>query len=316
MARKLFISYSHFDADLLGELRVHLRPFERKGLIAPWFDGYLVPGDYFDHEVRKALAASDFIGLLVTPRFLASDYCVDVEMEDAVRRHQTGQARVVPIIAKPCAWKETILSKLLATPTDGLPVTKWDNQDEAWDIVGRDLARAAQSQVGSPAAAAIRVDKNSEPPPSARPRPIPFSVPRSSKPTDQQLDEFRHAAFETIADLFETSIVALSEGVSGRFQRVDANRFIATLYRNGSKVGGCTVYTGSNVFGSNGIAYNGKDDGRTNAMNEELRVEAGGEGLGLLTTMSRMFARDHDKMLTAEEGAARFWELFTQPLTY
>ena len=59
MARRLFISYSHHDSDLLGELRVHLRPLERSHVIAPWFDGYLIPGDDFDHEVRQALAASD-----------------------------------------------------------------------------------------------------------------------------------------------------------------------------------------------------------------------------------------------------------------
>lgn len=203
MARKLFISYSHHDADLLGELRVQLRPYERSGVVEPWFDGFLIPGDDFDQEVRDALAESDFIGLLVTPRFLASDYCVDIEMEDAIRRHLEGKARVVPIIAKPCAWKTTSLSKLLATPTDGFPITKWPDSDEAWEIVGRDLAKAAGAdgvkRPATPALSGARPDVAQE---TVSALPLAgFSVPRSSKPTDQEIDDFRHAAFERIAQL-------------------------------------------------------------------------------------------------------------------
>jgi TIR domain len=314
LARKLFISYSHHDADLLGELRVHLRPYERSGVVEPWFDGFLIPGDDFDHEVRKALAESDFIGLLVTPRFLASDYCVDVEMEDAIRRHLEGKARVVPIIAKPCAWKTTSLSKLLATPTDGLPITKWSDADEAWEIVGRDLAKAAAAEGAKPRAAqaAARADlvRERKPPPSQ----TGFSIPRSAKPTDQDIDDFRHDAFERIAELLELSVSRVGDGVTGRFRRLDANRFTVTLYRNGAKATSCTIFTGGDFFGSRGIAYNGKDDGATNTMNEELAVEVGEQGLGLAPHMGRAFGRSEDKSMTADDGAAHLWKLLTERL--
>jgi hypothetical protein len=316
LARKLFISYSHHDADLLGELRVHLRPYERSGVVEPWFDGFLIPGDDFDKEVRKALAASDFIGLLVTPRFLASDYCVDVEMEDAIRRHLEGKARVVPIIAKPCAWKTTSLSKVLATPTDGLPITKWSDADEAWEIVGRDLAKAAGADSAKPRAApamsAARADvvRERTPPPLQ----AGFSLPRSSKPTDQDIDDFRHEAFDRIAQLFELSLSRVGDGVTGRFRRLDANRFTVTLYRNGTKTTSCTIFTGGDFFGSRGIAYNGKDDGATNTMSEELVVEVGEQGLGLVTHMGRAFGRGEDKPMTPDNGAAHLWKLLTERL--
>ncbi|MDP3749715.1 MAG: toll/interleukin-1 receptor domain-containing protein [Phenylobacterium sp.] len=316
MPRKLFISYSHHDADLLGELRVHLRPYERNGVVEPWFDGFLIPGDDFDREVRKALAACDFIGLLVTPRFLASDYCVDVEMEDAIHRHLEGKARVVPIIAKPCAWKTTSLPKLLATPTDGLPITKWSDADEAWDIVGRDLAKAAGADVARPpavpasSASRAKIVREHAPPPSQ----TGFSIPRSSKPTDQEIDDFRHDAFERIAQIFELTLSQKGNGVTGRFRRLDANRFTVTLYRNGSKAASCTIFTGGDFFGSRGIAYNGKDDGATNTMSEELAVEVSEQGVGLVPHMGRAFGRSEDKPMTPDDGAALFWKLLTERL--
>lgn len=326
MTRKLFISYSHADADLLGELRVHLRPHERNGVIEPWYDGYLIPGDDFDAEVRKALAQSNFIALLVTPRFLASDYCVDVEMEDAVRRHLTGEARVVPIIAKTCGWKETFLKKLLATPKDGMPITKWRDQDEAWDMVAGDLARAARNPLGQKT---VGPELSTHRDPAAPdPRAMPaqpqrttvaaqiFSIPRNAKPTDQQLDDFRHEAFERIAELFEASVSALTDGMSGRFRRVDANRFTATLYRQGQKLGGCTVFTGTGHFAARGIAYSGTDSGETNGMNEELSVDLGPAGLGLKPLMRGVLSGERDKTLSPEESAKLLWDLFTERLRY
>ena len=287
-----------------------MRPLERNGLIEPWFDGYLIPGDDFDREIRKALADSDFIGLLVTPRFLASDYCVDIEMEDAISRHQKGEARVVPIIAKPCGWKTTSLAKLVATPTDGVPITKWDNVDEAWNIVAEDVERAARKQI-----------KASRSAPPTRPAETerhllasPLPVPRSSKPTDEQIDDFKHAALETIAGIFEASIGALDGDLTGRFRRLDANRFTATLYRNGKKVEGCTIYTGAEYFGSRGIAYNASDDGGTKTMSDELAIEVGKEGLALRPGMG-MSSRGADQLLTPEEGAERLWKSFTWRLT-
>jgi hypothetical protein len=321
MARKLFISYTHHDADLMGELRAHLRPLERAGVVTPWFDGYLIPGDEFDRKVREALAETDFIAALVTARFLDSDYCMDVEMEEAIRRHQLGSARVVPIIAKPCRWKLTSLSDLLATPTDGKAVTTWANQDQAWDIVAQAIERAAAAPVEAPSVVANRRPvelREAQTPEVARRSPprTAFSIPKSTRPTDQQKDDFRHEAFEIVADAFEASITALEGPVAGRFRRLDANRFTATLYREGQKIAGCTVFTGTGHFGANGIAYSGNDNGETNSMNEDLIVEVGEEGLSLRATMSGHFGGGRDRILTPEEGAAQLWNMLTDRLRY
>ncbi|VXB16641.1 hypothetical protein BREVUG8_100521 [Brevundimonas sp. G8] len=107
--------------------------------------------------MREALAESDFIAaLVVTARFLDSDYCMNVAREEAIRRRQQGSTRVVPTIAKPCRWKLTSLSDLLATPTDGKALTTWANQDQAWDIVAQAIESAAAAPLEVPSAVASR----------------------------------------------------------------------------------------------------------------------------------------------------------------
>ena len=135
-AKKLFISYSHADAALLQTLKTHLKPLERAGVIAPWFDGYLLPGDDIDARVRSALEKAEIIALLVSPDFLASDYCYEIEMETAVARHERGEARVIPIIARECQWQGAPFGRLVAVPTDGRPImsTRWPDKDEAWTL--------------------------------------------------------------------------------------------------------------------------------------------------------------------------------------
>ena len=67
------------------------------------------------------LDAADVILLLVSPDFMASDYCYGVELKRALERHKRGQVRVIPIILRPVYW-QGILGMLQALPKDGKPV--------------------------------------------------------------------------------------------------------------------------------------------------------------------------------------------------
>lgn len=119
-----------------------------------------------------------------------------------------------------------------------------------------------------------------------------------------------------MADAIEASIAALESPIAGRFRRLDANRFTATLYREGQKIAGCTVFTGTGHFGADGIAYSGNDNGETNSMNENLAIEVGEGSLSLKATMSGHFGGGRDSLLTPEEGAAQLWNTLTDRLRY
>ena len=43
---------------------------------------------------------------------MASTFCRDIEMQEALARHEAGQARVIPILLRPTDWQDgvTIIS--------------------------------------------------------------------------------------------------------------------------------------------------------------------------------------------------------------
>jgi hypothetical protein len=89
----VFISYSHKDEDLKEELEVHLSNLVRQNKIKPWQDRSLEAGTKWDPQIKAALAAARIILLLVTPRFMASNYINDVELTQALARDQAGTAQ-------------------------------------------------------------------------------------------------------------------------------------------------------------------------------------------------------------------------------
>lgn len=137
----LFYSYSHKDAALRAELGEHLVPLERAGLIEVWHDRDMLPGDNVDHEIAEKLRTVDLVLVLVSTSFIKSSYCYDIELRRAIERHERGEARVVPIILRPCQWKLTPLKSLVALPIDGRPVTEWPNHDSAFNNVAEEVCR-------------------------------------------------------------------------------------------------------------------------------------------------------------------------------
>jgi hypothetical protein len=144
----LFYSYSHKDALLRADLDTHLALLKRQGLLATWFDGQIHAGTEWHSEIEKCLEAANVILLLVSADFLASDFCWGLELKRAMHRHETGEARVIPVILRPCDWKSAPFGKLQALPEHGQPVTQWKTCDEAWLSVAQGLRRtlAALSQ--------------------------------------------------------------------------------------------------------------------------------------------------------------------------
>lgn len=127
----IFLSYSHADEALMTLVREHLVLYDRTDQIRKWWDRKLLPGTPLDGAIKDYLSSSDIILLFVSASFLASDYCYDVEMQQALRQHAEGRSVVVPVILRHCGWQAAPFGHLLALPTDGRPLTAWPDRDEA-----------------------------------------------------------------------------------------------------------------------------------------------------------------------------------------
>ncbi len=130
---RVFCAYSHKDENLRSELESHLAVLRRAGLIEPWYDGRILPGTKWEEQILKNLSDSELILLLVSSDFLASQYCCDVEMRQALERHYAGDASVIPIILRPVAWRLTELARLQVLPKGGRPIYGPDTDQPSRD---------------------------------------------------------------------------------------------------------------------------------------------------------------------------------------
>jgi hypothetical protein len=139
---EVFFSYSHRDEELRDELAIHLTMLKRQGIIAAWHDREITAGSDWAGAIDDHLNSASIILLLISANFLASDYCYDIELTQAMQRHAAGEARVLPVILKPCDWTGAPFGKLQALPKNAKPVTKWDDRDEAFLNIAQGIRAA------------------------------------------------------------------------------------------------------------------------------------------------------------------------------
>lgn len=139
---KIFFSYSHKDEDLREQLNTHLSILSRSELVSEWHDRKILAGENWQSEIDNNLYESDIILLLISPDFIASDYCYGNELSKAIERHEANQAIVIPIIIRPVNWGIAPFASLQALPKDAKAVTTWSNIDEAWMDVSEGIQKA------------------------------------------------------------------------------------------------------------------------------------------------------------------------------
>lgn len=141
--------YAHEDEILLNKLKIHLITLQRQKIIQMWHDRDISAGAEWEQEISKYLNAADIILLLISPDFIASDYCFDIEMVKAIKRHEYGDTRVIPVILRPVDWQGTPFSKLQALPIDAKPIisSKWPYPDEAFLDVAEGVRKVAEELI-------------------------------------------------------------------------------------------------------------------------------------------------------------------------
>lgn len=311
----VFFSYSHKDEALRDELEVHLAMLKREGAISAWHDRKILAGDELNGQIHGRLNDAQVILLLVSPDFLASAYCYDVEMTRAMELHAQGRVRVIPVILRPCDWQASApFAKLMAVPTDGKAITKWPDRDEAWlDVV-------KQLRIALPKLVEARAIQN----PVALLQPTRGEGPRSSNLrirkefSDADKDVFLDDAFEYMARFFESSLEELEKrhgDLQTRFKRIDARTFTAAIYQNGRAVARCGIRLGGSRGFGDGITFSHDDNASANSFNESLSIEAAEQALFLRPLgMGGGWGGEKKSQLTFDGAAEYYWEMLMTPL--
>lgn len=312
----VFFSYSHQDEEFRNRLEVHLAPLKRQGIISTWHDRRVDAGGEILNEIDRYLEEADVILLLVSPDFIASDYCYNVEMARAMERHEAKTAHVIPVILRPCDWEGMLFGKLLATPNDGKPIVKFPNEDEGFLQVTQAIRQVAEKH-----GAAVPVQPRQLP---SNPQSLIAGTVRSSNLrikksfTDQERDKFLTETFEYIANYFEGSLLELEQRhseIGQEYRRVDANSFTATIYVNGSTKSFIRIWIRGEMGSSHDISYSTDRNARRNSLNGSLSVSDDGYHLFLQTFgFINNRHQDSQNQYSQQGGAEYFWDLFISPI--
>lgn len=305
---KVFVSYSHKDEAVLERLRTHLAMLRRDERIEDWFDRDILAGEEIHTEIAERLESSRLFLLLVSPDFLASDYCVEREMERALERHRSGDARVVPIIVEPCDWTSTPLRDLKALPQDGKPISDWTNENKALLDIVQELRRVLDAEQIPRAFERGESTVRAAPAQAGARR---YRVKRDFDEIDRS--DFREAAFGVMRDYFERAVAEIDaiEDLRGRFKSLSPASFTCTIINRAREhsTTHITVHGRRENVGLGDISFSFAENAPSNTANGMFTVEADEYELYL---SSMMGFGGQQKRLTSEAAAEQLWENFLE----
>jgi hypothetical protein len=239
-------------------------------------------------------------------------------MKQAMERHRKGDARVIPIILEPCDWQRLPFGTLVATPTDGKPISKFPNKNDGFLEVTIAIRKAAAELCGpvedqkAPSSRDNTAKANVK---VARPRSSNLRVKKEF--TDHDKDSYLSKAYDYIANFFEGSLEELKErnsGIDTNFRRVDANHFTASAYRHGKELTRCKIWLGDGRGFGGGIAYSTDLGHGDSSYNESLSVDNDAYTM-FLKPMGMAFRREREDSKLTFEGAGEYlWAMFIEPL--
>jgi len=269
---KAFISYSHKDSAILDRLHTHLAILRREGTINEWYDRQILAGGELSQEISSELQKAKLFLALVSPDFLSSNYCYEIEMKMAIELHEAGKIRIIPIIVEPCDWQSSPLARFKAIPRDGKPIAEWQNQNNAFLDIVQELRRIITSDISSFGTQAKTENR-------VFVQPVEEKRYRLKREFDEiDIANFRDKCFKAIRDYFESSIgeVDTIEDVRARFTDINAFSFTCTVLNKAKtrSVGYLTVHaqTGKGMNGA--IIYSFTENASINTSNGSFDIEA------------------------------------------
>lgn len=317
---KVFFSYSHNDETNRNELEKHLAVLKRDGLIQTWYDRRILAGSELGNEIDQNLTESNLILLLVSPDFLASDYCYSMEMKKALEMRSQGVAWVIPIILEYCDWKNTPLEGLLACPKDGKPISEFPNPNKAFNEITDEIRRVIQQITSEKPTNSESKSQGDLSVPKRELKPVVVDKIRSGNLrvkkafTDYDKDKFKKEAFIYMTKYFKNSLEELSlrnPDIKHMFDE-EENSFCVRIYRGGNEVTSCTVVNRIDENSWGGITYS---HGRSRSgINASLNVEDDGYALYLSSQIGFVGMSEGCEKMTEQGASEYYWGILIKAL--
>lgn len=126
--QRVCIIYADDDRRIVEDLEIHFSQLKHQGVIEVWHEAKLMPGDDRDAELASHIEKAHLVLVVLSAAFLASRLYRTL-LPQILERHGLGLLRVVPIIGRPCDWRQGQLGHLQALPKDGKSITEARQRD-------------------------------------------------------------------------------------------------------------------------------------------------------------------------------------------
>lgn len=302
---KAFISYSHKDIDYLEKLKVHLAQIRRDGLITEWTDKEITVGANLDNSISSALSASQLFILLVSPEYIASQYCYEKEFETALKLQDEGIITIIPIIVEPCEWKSTPLGAIKSLPYDGKPVSEWTNANNAFVQVIQEIRKLINQQP---------TDNDFPISDSIQPIAAKRTYRAEKKFTEVDKLDFKEKSFEAIKSYFKLAIAEFNnlENLQARFLTEEKTVFSCLISNKGNLKDAYITIGLSNGehFGSGDLNYNFTQSMAQNSINLNNLFSIRHDDYNLYWETRNSFQSSNNEQLTDKQIAEKIWDEF------
>lgn len=150
-ANPAHLVYCYADEDELyfKSLENHLASFTRSGYLVGWTDRQIDPGAYRKQALAEHFASANLIVLLLSPDFIGSDVCNECMHQALSLRHER-HLHIIPILVRPVVLQHTLLEDLQFLPLNGEPISRWNNQDDAWQEIAIRIGHILSQFLGMP----------------------------------------------------------------------------------------------------------------------------------------------------------------------
>ena len=127
---EVLVLFDPKDRVFLQELKHHLFPLEREGLITVWDEDQIVGGTNRRQEINHHLQSAPMVLWLVSANFMASE-SYDLAIQ-ALAKHIPPEGYIIPVLLHEVDWEHSDFGQLAPLPANGMPISSWSNRNAAY----------------------------------------------------------------------------------------------------------------------------------------------------------------------------------------
>jgi len=304
----LFISYSHVDTEVLDRLHTHMAILKEEGKVTTWFDREILAGGDLDGNIKDELTAADIFIAIVSPDYLNSKYCYQIEFKTALSRMQAGELIIVPVIAEPCDWQASPLGKIKALPADGKAISDWINKNTAYLNIIQEIRRLLDARE-----VVSKISLFPQSPETVQKTKKTYKVKQDF--TEVDIIDYRQKTFEFIRKYFEDSIEEINTIADIQARMLDSEKKSFTCLisnkRKADSKGYLTVQISTEShFGRSDLNYSFSEKPSPNVVQMENVFTIERTDYELVWTQRNIYGSSSEKIFNENEMSELLWTRF------